>query len=226
MDSSTNMGEQTLFIKRFPCRNRHIMKTKAFTLVELLVVVMIIALFVVFGAPAFNRYNHKQEVDTKAKEIKGVIDGAYVQSQYIQQGYDSALVIMNENNLISFLTNTNQCDINQLPLIENQIERVSYDNFKISYNIDQLGTRNSDDSILICFGSSGIARSFTYKNDLNQANLASVTGSSDIEIKASSKRYENSRPADQITFPYVIISGATNTFENVKEGVVVEIQYQ
>lgn len=50
---------------------------RAFTLIELLVTISIILLMAVLSVPAFNRYAADNEVDSKAEEIKSLLERSY-----------------------------------------------------------------------------------------------------------------------------------------------------
>jgi len=193
---------------------------KGFTLIELLIVITIIALFVVFGAPAFNRYNHKQQVDTKAKEIKSLIDGAYVQSQSIQQGYDSVLVATDDEKVVSYLGDTNQCDISEVPKSEGQIEGTSF----LEFDVSLAGINVNDDALLICFSSSGLKQSFSYKSDVTApVTLRSLVSGDEIKIKVSSNGYEG---YGFLTTPNLYIKNVTNSPDEGYKNLITEILYE
>ena len=163
---------------------------RGFTLIELLIVMAIIALFVVFGAPAFNRYNYKQEVDTKAEEAKSLIDGAYLRSQNIEQGYDSTVVTYSEKKMFSSLANTNQCEFTSFPDLSKQIEGIDFSSFKTILNmgVPPQWSGSGYDSLLICYSGSGLKRSYYYKStDLTTSPKRSYVAT----IKISSINYDN-----------------------------------
>jgi prepilin-type N-terminal cleavage/methylation domain-containing protein len=56
------------------------MKFKAFTLIELLIVIALILMTVVFGVPAFNKYGNNAEVSSTAEQIQATIEKAYSSS--------------------------------------------------------------------------------------------------------------------------------------------------
>jgi len=197
---------------------------QAFTLIELMIVLAIIALFIVFGAPAFNRYNYKQEVDTKAKEIKAVIDGAYVQSQYIQQGYDSILVTINQKEVISYFGNTNQCNITEVPEPTVQVEGISFSAFNIDPMPNSSGIAGSDDTLLFCFASSGLIQSYLFLDSANNEEMINpITNGENIRIKVSSSGYENYGFG---TTPYLYLKNITNSREDTQKSLVTEIVYE
>ena len=185
--------------------------SRGFTVIELLIVIIIIALFVVLGAPAFNKYNHVQEVNTKASELKGLTEGANLKSQFAQQGYDSVLVTIGSENAISYFGNTDNCDISSKPDVGSQIEGVSL----LGFNI----TSSSFSSLLICFANSGLKKSFSYSGN-GSGGISPITNGFDINIKVSSGGYEN---YDFATTPHLHVKGIANDGEEAYSNLILEI---
>lgn len=71
---------------------RHLAKSKAFTLIELLIVIAIILLMATAAIPAYQNYGAKQEVTMKAEEIKALIDRAEAYSKNPAQNNNCAMV--------------------------------------------------------------------------------------------------------------------------------------
>lgn len=61
-------------------------ESKAFTLIEILVVIAIILLTIAFGVPAFNKYGNNAEVSSTAEQIQATIEKAYSNSNTPPQG--------------------------------------------------------------------------------------------------------------------------------------------
>lgn len=70
---------------------------KAFTLIELLIVIAIILVMAVTAIPLYQNYGANQSVVLKAEEIQAMLDRAYAYSQNPAQGKNCAHVFKNEN---------------------------------------------------------------------------------------------------------------------------------
>lgn len=82
---------------------------KAFTLIELLIVVVIIVLFAVVSIPFFDRYGSRAELDAKAEEVRMTIEKAHTFSQSPEQGRNGAVVSFESS---SQLITTHYANIN------------------------------------------------------------------------------------------------------------------
>lgn len=76
-----------------------IARRRAFTLIELLIVISIIFLMAVVAIPAYQNYGARSEVSLKADEIKALIDRAKAYSENPSQGKDCAQVIFTPNKI-------------------------------------------------------------------------------------------------------------------------------
>lgn len=74
--------------------------SKAFTLIELLIVIAIITVMAVIAVPAFNTYGARAEIEAKAEEIKVAIDKAYAFSQAPEQGTDGVNVTIGGSDFL------------------------------------------------------------------------------------------------------------------------------
>lgn len=69
-------------------------KNKAFTLIEIVIVISIIIIMAVLAVPAFDRYGARNELDGKAEEIKTFIETAYKQAQSPQKGVNGSSIMI------------------------------------------------------------------------------------------------------------------------------------
>ncbi|MFA7244433.1 MAG: prepilin-type N-terminal cleavage/methylation domain-containing protein [Patescibacteria group bacterium] len=72
-------------------------KKRAFTLIEILIVIAIILLMAAAAIPAYQNFGARQEVVLKADEVKALLDRAYAYSQNPQQNQNCARIIFTQN---------------------------------------------------------------------------------------------------------------------------------
>lgn len=71
---------------------------KAFTLIELIIVIAIITLMAVLAVPAFDNYGARNDLDMKAEEIKLYIETAYKQAQSPIKDTNGTAIIITQSS--------------------------------------------------------------------------------------------------------------------------------
>lgn len=71
------------------------MSKKAFTLIELLIVIAIMVLMVAFAVPQFQKYGKRSALSSKAEEFKLLIENAYQYSKNPELGYKGMVITLN-----------------------------------------------------------------------------------------------------------------------------------
>lgn len=77
------------------------MKQKAFTLIELLIVIGIIGVMAVLAVPTFNDYGAKAELDNKTDQIKLILDTFYQKSVSPDGGSNGSFVAIGTDTITS-----------------------------------------------------------------------------------------------------------------------------
>jgi len=87
-------------------------KQKAYTLIELAVIIVIIAVLATMAIPAFSNFGKKQDFNQKAEEIKQLMDQTYLLSRNPEKGALSyELVSDNTGTLSKFVLKKCKADI-------------------------------------------------------------------------------------------------------------------
>ena len=95
---------------------------KAFTLIELLIVIAIIGLMAFLAIPAFDSYGAQAEINNKADQIKNILDSAYQKSISPVSGANGTEIIINTNGIISRsgVFNSDKCNSDIGEIVESQ----------------------------------------------------------------------------------------------------------
>lgn len=109
---------------------------KAFTLIEIVIVIAIVALMAVAAIPSFNNFGARQELNNKADEIRMIFEKAYARSVSPEVGNNQHIVEVRNGSIIYA---SRYCSAGGCALVSSETTLLSEGSNSILSIVGQLG---------------------------------------------------------------------------------------